>query len=95
MSVRIAGTLTIDPQVLDGSVTRGYAGRSLLWPHALYRDNVELPANKLFLTACNASDPHQQWEFPTNGGEGGRLEPKPSYWNPIFSPGFLLLEAET
>eukprot|EP01052_Picozoa_sp_SAG31_P015172 SAG31_NODE_967_length_10684_cov_58.582239_10_plen_357_part_00 len=55
--------------MLDGSVTRGYAGRSLLWPHALYHDTVQLPVNKLFLTACNASDPHQQWEFPS-GNEG-------------------------
>ena len=54
--------------VLDGGVTRGYAGRSLLWPHALYRDDVQLPANKLFLTACNASDAHQQWKFPSGGG---------------------------
>ena len=56
--------------VLDGSVTRGYAGRSLLWPHALYMDDVKLPRNKLFLTACNESDAHQQWEFPSgNDGE--------------------------
>ena len=60
--------------VLDGEVTRGYAGRSLLWPHALHGDDVELPANKLYLTACNASDAHQQWEFPTSSGaEGGPI----------------------
>ena len=48
--------------VLSGEVTRGYAGRSLVWPMALYKDDAPPPRNQVFLAPCNASDPFQQWE---------------------------------
>ena len=48
--------------VLSGEVTRGYAGRSLIWPMALYRDDAPPPRNQVYLAPCNASDPYQRWE---------------------------------
>lgn len=55
---------------LAGDIERGYAGNSLLWPYAMYRDDVQLPRRELFVTACNASDVFQQWDFPPPGTEG-------------------------
>jgi hypothetical protein len=39
--------------------------RSLVWPFALFDDARPPPRDRLYLTACNASDPHQQWEGAT------------------------------
>ena len=42
---------------LDGRITRGFAGKSLVWPFALYADDRPPPIAQLYLAACNASDP--------------------------------------
>jgi len=46
---------------LDGLVTRGYGGPSLLWPFALYKDQEVPKRSLLFMNVCNSSDPYQQW----------------------------------
>ena len=49
---------------LGGDVTRGFAGDSIVWPNALWKnpDTSDGPAPfKLFVAPCNASDPYQQW----------------------------------
>ena len=52
----------------SGLVEQGNAGQSLLWPYALYEDGRPPPRDMLVVaTACNASDPYQQWEGPAHG----------------------------
>ena len=55
---------------LDGRITRGFAGKSLVWPFALYADDRPPPIAQLYLAACNASDPHQRWEGATLSASG-------------------------
>eukprot|EP01043_Picozoa_sp_COSAG02_P006511 COSAG02_NODE_186_length_30414_cov_24.815372_12_plen_976_part_00 len=50
---------------LDGSITRGFAGRSLIWPFALFDDARPPPRKQLYLAKCNTSDPYQSWEGGT------------------------------
>ena len=50
---------------LNGQVTRGFAGASLIWPYALYPDSLAPPRTNVFVTNCNASDPYQQWTGDT------------------------------
>lgn len=50
---------------LDGAVTRGFAGRSLIWPFALFEDARPPPRQLLYLAKCNSSDPYQRWEGGT------------------------------
>ena len=53
---------------LSGRVEQGTAGNSLIWPYALYEDGKPPPRSMLFVApACNASDPHQQWDGPVHG----------------------------
>ena len=48
---------------VSGSVEQGHAGNYLLWPYAIYNDENPPPRNQVFLaSACNSSDPFQQWE---------------------------------
>ena len=65
---------------LDGSVTRGFAGSSLLWPYALYEDSAPPPRTSVFITTCNASDPYQQWYGDTLLHDKG--QPSKIYNNP-------------
>ena len=64
---------------LTGRVEQGAAGLSLLWPYALYEDGRPPPRDMLFVAAaCNASDPHQQWEggpWVVDGGDGAPTAP--------------------
>ena len=50
---------------LDGSVTRGYAGRSLFWPMALFDDDAAPPMDQVYLAACDAADARQRWSGAT------------------------------
>ena len=50
---------------LDGAITRGFAGKSLVWPFALFDDARPPPRDLLYLAACNATDPHQKWQGAT------------------------------
>ena len=60
---------------LDGSVTRGYAGRSLFWPMALFEDAAPPPMDQVYLAKCDASDPRQRWSGATL--EAGASGPSP------------------
>jgi len=55
----------------SGSVTRGFAGRSLLWPMALFDDDKPPPRERLYLRECNSSDPWQQWQGDTLASTAG------------------------
>ena len=49
---------------LSGDVTRGFAGDSLIWPQAMWRDpntNDGPAPTELFLAPCDAADPLQHW----------------------------------
>ena len=54
---------------LSGDVTRGFAGDSIIWPHARWADPDDVhcgPAPfKLFVAECNASDPWQKRQGDT------------------------------
>lgn len=55
----------------SGDVERGNAGRSLVWPYALYEDGKPPPKELLYVaTACDATDPFQRWTGATLGGGG-------------------------
>jgi hypothetical protein len=50
---------------VDGSITRGFSGESVVWPMALYDDAYPPPRAQLFLADCNETDIWQQWEGAT------------------------------
>lgn len=55
---------------LAGDIERGYGGGSLIWPYAAW-DLARPPRpTKLFLTACDASDPYQRWSGAAFGSPG-------------------------
>lgn len=51
---------------LSGDITRGFAGDSLVWPMALWKNpddpSTAPAATKLFVGPCNSSDPLQRWQ---------------------------------
>ena len=54
----------------DGRITRGFAGRSLVWHFALHSDDKPPPIAQLYLTACNSSNTYQRWEGATFSKSG-------------------------
>jgi alpha-glucuronidase len=46
---------------LTGDVTRGFAGDSIIWPQARWKNNVGPPPIQLFIAPCSDSDPYQVW----------------------------------
>lgn len=50
---------------LNGEIERGYAGRSLIWPMALFSDEGRPPRNQVFLRPCDSTDPWQKWKSET------------------------------
>lgn len=46
---------------LTGDVTRGFAGDSIIWPYARWKNNVGPPPVQLFIAPCSDKDPFQSW----------------------------------
>ena len=46
---------------LTGDVTRGFAGDSIIWPYALWKNSVGPPPTQLFVATCDDNDEFQRW----------------------------------